>query len=81
MKEYIPLLQTRQKWLQPCRNLVENDLVLMTGEGSKRGCWPLGRVVEAHPDPDGFVRSVTVQDKNSLKRRPVAKLALLEAAD
>ena len=81
MKEYIPLLQTRQKWLQPCRNLVENDLVLMTGEGSKRGCWSLGRVVEAHPDPDGFVRSVTVQDKNSLKRRPVAKLALLEAAD
>ena len=81
MKEYIPLLQTRQKWLQPCRNLSENDLILMTGEGSKRGCWPLARVVEAHPDPDGFVRSVTVQDKNSLKRRPVSKLALLEAAE
>ena len=50
----------------------------MADEKSPRANWPLGRVVEATPDDDGFVRSVSVQDKNGIKRRPINKLALLE---
>ena len=53
----------------------------MTGEGFARGFWPLARVVVAEPDPDGFVRTVTVRQTNgSEKVRPVTKLAFLEAA-
>ena len=39
-KEYLPLLQQRQKWLCPERNLSVNDLVLIIGEQSRRGQWP-----------------------------------------
>ena len=78
IREYVPTLQERQKNLSPVRNLKVNDLVLMADEKSPRANWPLGRVVEATPDDDGFVRSVSVQDKNGIKRRPINKLALLE---
>ena len=35
MKEYLPLPQRRQKWLQPQRNLKVGDLVLVCDENSK----------------------------------------------
>ena len=79
IKEYVPLLQARQKALTPSRNLKVNDLVLMTGEGKKRGNGPMARIVEANPDPDGLVRTVTVLHNGFHKYRPVSKLALLEA--
>ncbi|ELU00127.1 hypothetical protein CAPTEDRAFT_97468, partial [Capitella teleta] len=37
LKEYVPSLILRQKWLEPKRNLKVNDLVLMCNEGSQRG--------------------------------------------
>ena len=45
LREYVPLLQIRQKNLVPQRNLVEGDIVLMTGEGYAQGFWPLARVI------------------------------------
>ena len=39
-KEYLPMLQLRQKWLQPARNLRVGDVVLMCDANSKRGAWP-----------------------------------------
>lgn len=81
LKEYVPSLVLRQKWLKPKRNLKVDDLVLMCNEGFSRGKWPLGRIVEVFCESDGFVRKVLVRTKNGLKVRPIVKLALLECAE
>jgi len=58
LKEYLPLLQRRQKWLQPQRNIKVGDLVLVCDENSKRGAWPKAIVEETFPDREGTVRRV-----------------------
>ena len=79
IKEYIPTLQERQKWLYPKRNLAVGDLVLIVDEGSPRGRWPLGLVEEVFPDSKGNVRQVVVRTASAKRfRRDVRKLCLLE---
>ena len=43
-KEYLPLLQERQRWLKPQRNFQTDDLELVADGAAPRGHWPLGRV-------------------------------------
>ncbi|XP_076816352.1 uncharacterized protein LOC143462182 [Clavelina lepadiformis] len=43
MKDNLPLLQQRQKWLQPTPNFKTGDIVLMVDENTKRGHWPKER--------------------------------------
>ena len=74
-KEYIPLLQSRQKWLRPRRNIAVGDVVLVAVECSHRNSWPLGKVVEVFPDKKGLVRRVKV--KSSVLERSVDKLCLI----
>ena len=45
-KEYLPLLQSRQKWMTIRKNLAVGDIVLVSAENSPRNSWPLVRVVE-----------------------------------
>ena len=45
---------------------------------AKRGKWPIGRVVKAHPGKDGFVRVVEVQIGKNAYVRPVHHMMLLE---
>ena len=80
-REYLQLLQTRQKWTGERRNLRVNDVVMMKEEGTGRGQWPLGRVTEVHPSKDGLVRSVTLQVRGTTLKRPVHKTVLLLEAD
>ena len=80
MKEYVPALTERRKWLRPARNIEENDIVLIIDPSTPRGLWPTGRVIRTFPGADGVVRSAVVKNKNGEYRRPVAKLCLLEAA-
>ena len=79
MKEYLPLLQCEQKWLQPQRNLKVGDLVLVCDEHSKLGAWPKAIVEETFPDGDGTVRRLRTASTECL--RDVRKLCLLEASD
>jgi Family of unknown function (DUF5641) len=79
MKEYVPALTERRKWIRPARNIEENDIVLIIDPSTPRGLWPIGRVVKVFPGADGVVRSATVKNKDGEYRRPVAKLCLLEA--
>ena len=81
MKEYVPLLQSRQKWILKKRNLKVGDLVFMTDEGMPKGHWPIARVTTANPDQDGLVRKVLIKTKSGVKLRPITKLALLEAIE
>jgi len=79
LKQYLPMLQLRQKWLQPTRNLRVGDLVLMKNEAVRRGNWPKALVTDIFPDQDGIVRRVRIRTAASSYLRDVRKLCLLEA--
>ena len=76
-REYLPLLQERQKWFRPRRNFTVGDTVIVD-ESTPRNVWPIGRITEVFPDRDGFVRRVRVKTKTSTLERPITKLCLLE---
>lgn len=78
IQEYLPLLQARQKWLTPKRNLKEGDMVLVVDNTLSRSKWLLGRVLKTLPGADGYVRAAQVKTKNSTLCRPISKLCLLE---
>ena len=60
-KEYLVLLQQRQKWQDTKENFNINDLVLVSDVNLPRNDWPLARVVKIYPDKNGLVRSVRVK--------------------
>ena len=62
LKEYLPILQERQKWFRPKRNVQVGDLVLIVQENVSRGQWPKGLIEEVFPDKHGHVRPVIVKD-------------------
>lgn len=77
--EYLPTLMTRPKgWRSKTVNFQEGDLVLVHDDDSKRGRWPLARVMQVAPGKDGVVRVAEVKTKTGLYTRPVAKLYMLE---
>ncbi|XP_013392383.1 uncharacterized protein LOC106160350 [Lingula anatina] len=78
ISEYLPLLQTRQKWIKPERNIHVDDVVLLVDDVLPRGNWPLARVVNIFPGDDGLVRKVRVRTQNSMLVRPVTKCVFLE---
>lgn len=91
-KQYVILLNQRQKWCFPKRSLKVGDLVVVIDINLCRNQWPIGRVVNIKADKLGRVRSVHVKIskcKNSNLRdfstnvieRPVAKLVLLLSVD
>ncbi|XP_030828101.1 uncharacterized protein LOC115919169 [Strongylocentrotus purpuratus] len=79
IKEYLPLLQQRQKWTRVERNFQTDDLVLVADDSSPRGKWPLGKVTATYPDRHGRVRQVEVRVGSKYYKRPISKLCLLEA--
>jgi len=81
VREYVPLLQERQKWLGVKRNLQIDDVVLVVDESSPRNSWLLGRVQEVLPDRNGVVRQVRVKTKVSVLTRPIDKLVLVLEQD
>ena len=58
LKEYLSLLQQRQKWLVESQNFQVGDVVLVIGEKSNCGQWLKALIEEVHKDKDGFVCSV-----------------------
>ena len=81
IREYLPLLQARTKWLTPKRNLKVNDLVLVVDAGLPRSHWSLGRVTKVFPGKDGLVRTAEIKTQTSNLVRPITKLCLLESTN
>ena len=77
LREYLPSLQVRQKWLTPKGNLRVGDIVLMCSD-TPRYQWHLGIIVDTYPGLDGYVRSVKVKTNLGVFDRPVTKICLLE---
>lgn len=77
VREYLPLLQERQKWQKKRRCLNVGDIVTIMYASAPRGSWPLARVFEVFPDRQGLVHSVNLQTKANIVERPVTKLCLV----
>lgn len=77
VREYLPLLQERQRWHEKKRSLKTGDIVDIMDASAPRGSWPLARVLEVFPDRQGLVRSVRLQTKSNTVERPVTKLCLV----
>ena len=44
--EYPKTIQTRGRWYKTCRNFLVEDIVLVTDDCARWGCWPLGKSVQ-----------------------------------
>ncbi|KAL9965144.1 hypothetical protein ACROYT_G028901 [Oculina patagonica] len=78
MKEYLSTLNTRSKWVDQKRNVAPGDVVLLVDTSNPKGQWPLGRIQEVFPGPDGQVRVVRVRTAGKDYVRPITKLCPLE---
>ena len=76
-KEYLPLLQERQKWTTVKKGFQVEDIVMVVDSTAPRGSWNLGRIIEVQPDSRGLVRTVKIITKTGVFVRPVTKLCLL----
>ena len=81
IKEYLPILQYRNKWQKVKRNIAEGDIVLVVEQNIPRGEWPVGRFSKVNAGRDGLVRSAEVRTGRSNLLRLVHKLCLLEACE
>ena len=75
-KEYLPLLQERQKWNSCKRNLKVGDPNLIM-DNMPRNAWALGRVTEVLMDRRNLVRTVRVRTASSELTRPIDKLCFV----
>nr|XP_016848197.1 PREDICTED: uncharacterized protein LOC107982700 [Anolis carolinensis] len=79
--EYLAQLQSRRKWKDSKPNIQVGDIALLKNKSLPRFKWPLARVVETLPSPDGLVRKVKLrvcQNGNvSVLHRPICDIVLL----
>nr|XP_029722627.1 uncharacterized protein LOC109404313 [Aedes albopictus] len=72
--EYVLSLQRSSKWNRASPNLKAGDFVLLVDDNQKSYQWPIGRVLELFPGPDGLVRVVSVKTSKGVFRRDIRKL-------
>ncbi|XP_055604694.1 uncharacterized protein LOC129752929 [Uranotaenia lowii] len=77
LKEYLPSLNIRTKWLEEHKPLQKGDLVFITDD-LHRNNWVRGMVDEVIQGKDGHVRQALVRTSSKVIRRPVTKLAVIE---
>ena len=75
--EYLQTQLQRSKWSTQSPPLQVGQLVYISGLNTSPLAWPLGRIIQIHPGPDGIVRVATVKTSNSTFTRPVNKLVPL----
>lgn len=84
-REYLSVLQARQKWHAKKPNLKEGDIVLLKDKHARRNEWSIGRVEKTFPSEDGLVRKsdIKVASHHPLKTylRPVSDVVLLLEAE
>ncbi|XP_062538392.1 uncharacterized protein LOC134206680 [Armigeres subalbatus] len=77
IKEYMPVISCRSKWLLETEPVKPGDLVMIVDPGT-RNSWKRGRIVRIHKGKDGVVRRADVQTNNGMLQRSVTGLAVLE---
>ena len=82
LKEYVPMLQKRSKWLVEEKELKVGDVVLMVDEIQPREKWSLALVVDAVKSEDGRHRRYKVRTSSGqVMERDIRKLVILERDD
>ncbi|XP_011170487.1 uncharacterized protein LOC105203399 [Solenopsis invicta] len=79
-EEYLHQLQQRSKWTRERINLTPGTMVLVRDELLPPAKWPLGRITQVFPGPDGCVRVATIRTAATELKRPVTKLCPLPIA-
>lgn len=79
IRDYLPSLQTRQKWTRSPPNLKDKAIVMIMDPQLPRALWPIGQVKALHHSDDGVVRSADVDIKGQVYTRPVSRLVILPA--
>lgn len=77
IRNYLPNLQRRGKWLREIQNLEVGKTVLILDPQLPRASWPTGRVTAVTAGRDGRVRSVDVQVGRQTYIRPMSRLMVL----
>ena len=80
-REYLTLLQERQKWLHPQRNVCVDDIVLVVDSTAPRSSWLMGKVESCFLDRNGMVHNIVVRTQTSTLTRPISKLVLMLEGD
>ncbi|XP_055522845.1 uncharacterized protein LOC129717024 [Wyeomyia smithii] len=76
-REYVRSLQLFTKWQQSANKMKVGDFVLIVGENERPKQWPLERIVQTHPGPDGLVRVVTVKTYHGVTQRDIRRLRVV----
>ena len=78
-KQYLPLLQERQKWHRSNYTYKVGDLVILTDQNLPRNQWSLGKITAVYPDIKGVVRVVKIKvAKYKNEKSPNAKFGCVE---
>ena len=77
IKYYLPSLQLRQKWQKENKELTTDYVVLIVDSQLPRAKWPVGKVMETFPGPDGRARTARIQVRGKSYIQPLAKLIWL----
>ena len=78
MKEWLPQLNKRHKWLKIQKDFKIGDVVLVLSTDIGRGKWQIARILDVFPGKDGHIRVVKVKIGDSEYIRPISKLCPLE---
>ena len=81
IKEYLPLIQERQRWSAKKRSFAPGDIVVVVDPTAPRGSWLMGRILDIMPDARGLVRSVRLKTKSNILERPITKICLLQESE
>ena len=81
VKEYLPILQKRQKWTKLNPNFTVGDVVIIADDNLPRNAWHVGVILETRNDKRGVVRSAKIKTATSVFDRPITKLCLISAAE
>ncbi|KAH8345306.1 hypothetical protein KR084_011487 [Drosophila pseudotakahashii] len=79
-REYVSILQAKNKWHQEVPNVDVGALVVFAEENLPPQQWMIGRIVAVHVGADGKVRVADVKNKDGTYRRAVHRLAVLPVA-
>lgn len=77
LREYVPTLIPRKKWLQRESPLAVGDVVLVVDLQATRNSWKKGTIVEVYEGADGEVRVAKINTASGQFVRPVRKLIKL----
>ncbi len=81
LKEYLPQLQERQKWLVKRRHFQVGDVVLVVNDAAPRNSWIMGKIIHTTSDKRGLIRQVRIKTRYNCLDRPVTKICLLLEAE